>query len=51
MEFVRFLYPEQGEKFLFPSLTGKNIPLPKTMSYQSAVRQLLKATIELNIPV
>ena len=51
MEFIRVVYPEQGEKFLFPSLTGKNIPLPKTMSYQSALRQLRQATTELNIPV
>ena len=51
MDFIRDLYPEQGEKFLFPTLSGKNCPLPKTMSYQSALRQLRKVTTELNIPV
>ena len=51
MDFVRDLYPEGAEKLLFPSLSGKNRPLSKTMSYQSALRQLRKVTTELNIPV
>ena len=51
MDFIRDLYPEQGDKFLFPSLSGKGRLLPKTMSYQSALRQLRKVTTELNIPV
>ena len=51
MDFIRVVYPETGAKFLFPSLSGKNVPLPKTMSYQSALRQLRKVTTELNIPV
>ena len=51
MEFIRVVYPEKGDKFLFPSLFGKNIPLSKTMLYQSALRQLRKVTTELNIPL
>ena len=41
----------QGDRFLFPTLSGKGLPLPKTMSYQSALRQLRKVVTELNIPV
>ena len=51
MDFARDKYPAGAEKFLFPSLTPKNIPMPKTMSYQSALRQLRAVTNELNIPV
>ena len=51
MDFVKDMYPEQGDKFLFPTLSGKGRPVPKTMSYQSALRQLRKATTELNIPM
>ena len=43
MDFVRDMYPEQGDKFLFPTLSGKGVPVSKTMSYQSALRQLRKA--------
>ena len=51
MDFARDKYPEGVDKFLFPSLSGRNIPLSKTMSYQSALRQLRKVTSELNIPL
>ena len=44
MYFIRVVYPETGAKFLFPTLSGKNVPLPKTMPYQSALRQLRKVT-------
>ena len=51
MDFARDKFPAGAEMFLFPSLTPKNIPMPKTMSYQSALRQLRAATSVLNIPV
>ena len=51
MDFARDKFPEGVEKFLFPTLSPKNIPLGKTMSYQSALKQLRKATTELNIPL
>ena len=51
MDFARDKYPEGVDKFLFPSLSGRYIPLSKTMSYQSSLRQLRKVTTELNIPL
>ena len=51
MDLARDKYPEGIEKFLFPTLSPKNIPLGKTMPYQSALKQLRKATTELNIPL
>ena len=46
MDFIR-----EGDKFLLPTLSGKGLPLPKTMSYQSALRRLRKVVTELTIPV
>ena len=51
MDFARDKYPVGIDMFLFPSLTPKNIPMPKTMSYQSGLRQLRAATNACNIPV
>ena len=51
IDLIRDLYPEEGDKFLFPTLSGKGLPLPKTMSYQSALKQLRKVVKDLNIPL
>ena len=51
MDHIRGLYPEEGDKFLFPTLSGKGLPLPKTMSYQSALKQLRKVVKDLDIPI
>ena len=40
------MYPEEGDKYLFPTLSGKGFPLPKPMSYQ-----LRKVVKELDLPV
>ena len=41
----------EGDKYLFPTLDGKGLPLPKPMSYQSALRQLRKVVKDLDLPV
>ena len=51
MDHISDLHQEEGDKFLFPTLSGKRIPLPKPMSYQSALRQLRKVVKELDLPV
>ena len=51
MDHIRGLYPEEGDKFLFPTLSGKGLPLPKPMSYQSALKQMKKVVKDLDLPI
>ena len=51
MDHIRHLYPEEGDKFLFPTLSGKSLPLLIPMSYQSALRQLRKVVKDFDLPV
>ena len=51
MDHILDLYLEEGVKFLFPTLSGKGLPLPKHMSYPSALRQLKKVVKDLDLPV
>ena len=44
------LFPKEGTKYLFPSLSGKGVPLPKHISYSSARSQLRKVVEKLNPP-